>query len=141
MKKLRILLSVLLWTAASAPLLAQAPTFKKTPLDDYVAKRDSTYGWKLVSTIKGDGFTTYVLDLKSQSWRKPPEVDRSVWQHWVTIVKPDVVKYDTAFLRIGGGANGGNPPARTSPQWAKMAKATNSVIADLGMVPNQPITF
>ncbi len=126
-------------SAASSP--GQAPLNKRTPLDEYVAKRDSTYGWKLVGTYPGDGFTTYVLDLKSQSWRKPPEVDRSQWQHWLTIVKPDVVKHDVAFMRIGGGANGGAAPSKPSPQHVTMAKATNSVVVDLGMVPNQPITF
>src|SRR5262245_19286318 len=62
---------------------ADAP--KKTPLDDYLAKPDPTYAWKLVGTIPGDGVTSYVLDLKSQTWRSTPEVDRPVWQHWVTI--------------------------------------------------------
>jgi PhoPQ-activated pathogenicity-related protein len=131
----------LLWGLVPAIAPAQAPVNKRTPLDDYVAKRDATYGWKLVSATPGDGFTTYVLDLKSQSWRAAPEVDRSVWQHWLTIVKPDVVKHDVAFLRIGGGANGGAPPTKAAPQYVRMAKVTNSVVIDLGMVPNQPITF
>ena len=51
---------------------------KKTPLDDYIAKADPTYSWKLVQTIPGDGYTTFVIDLKSQSWRSPPEVDRAL---------------------------------------------------------------
>jgi PhoPQ-activated pathogenicity-related protein len=144
MRKLRVLvggLSTICLFLLSVPATAQTPVFKKTPLDDYVAKRDATYGWKLVSTTKADGFTTYVLDLKSQSWRKPPEVDRSEWQHWVTIVKPDAVDHEVAFLRIGSGANGGNPPENASAQSVRMAKTTHSVVADLGMVPNQPITF
>ncbi len=145
MRTLRILLTsalpFLLLHLPTQPAAAQAPAFKPTPLDDYVAKRDSTYGWKLVSTIPGEGYTTYVLDLKSQSWRTKPEVDRPVWQHWVVIVKPDVVDHDVAFLRIGGGANGGDPPTKAAPQYVNMAKFTNSVVADLSMVPNQPITF
>ena len=74
----------------------------KTPLDEYVAKPDPTYSWKLVRTIPGNGQTTFVVDMKSQTWRSSPEVDRPLWQHWVTIVKPDEVKYDTAFLLIAG---------------------------------------
>src|SRR6516225_3608411 len=69
----------------------------KTALDDYIAKRDPTYGWKLINTIRGDDYTTFVVDLKSQTWRTTPEVDRPVWQHWLVIVKPDVVKHDAAF--------------------------------------------
>ena len=145
MRKLRILLgsglSYFLLAILTSSAAAQAPLPKKTPLDDYVAKRDSSYGWKLVSTIPGDGFTTYVLDLKSQSWRAAPEVDRSVWQHWVVITKPDMLDHEVAFLRIGGGTNGGTAPKGPSAQHVNMAKTTHSVVADLSMVPNQPITF
>src|SRR5262245_60992535 len=114
---------------------------KKTALDDYIAKADPTYSWKLVATIPGDGVTTFVLDLKSQTWRAPPEVDRAVWQHWLVIVKPDKVKHDTAFLRIGGGRNGSAAPKQTNPQSALFARATGTVVADLGMIPNQPLVF
>jgi PhoPQ-activated pathogenicity-related protein len=113
----------------------------KTALDDYIAKRDPTYSWKLVQTIPGDGVTTFVLDLKSQTWQAPPNVDRAVWQHWLVIVKPDQVKHDTAFLRIGGGRNGSSAPSKPNAQSVHIARATNSVVADLGMVPNQPLVF
>ena len=86
--------------ALALPAAAEAP--KKTPLDDYLAKVDPTYAWKLVKTIPGDGVTSYVLDLKSQTWRSAPEVDRPVWQHWLTITRPDKVTSDTALLSIGG---------------------------------------
>ena len=82
----------------------------KTPLDVYVAKPDPAYEWKVVKTIPGDGVTTFVVDLKSQSWRAVPEVDRAVWQHWLIVVKPDLVKHPTAFLNIGGGRNGSPAP-------------------------------
>jgi PhoPQ-activated pathogenicity-related protein len=117
------------------------PAPKKTALDDYVNRRDPTYSWKLVSTIPGDGVTTYVLDLKSQTWGAPPRVDRAVWQHWLVIVKPDKVRHETAFLRIGGGANGSPAPKGPNPQSVLYARATNSVVADLSMVPNQPLVF
>jgi PhoPQ-activated pathogenicity-related protein len=114
---------------------------KKTALDDYVAKRDPTYSWKLVKTIPRDGVTTFVLDLQSQTWRAVPEVDRPIWQHWLLIVKPDKVKHDTAYLRIGGGRNGSAAPRQASPQLIQFAKTTSTVVADLGMVPNQPLVF
>jgi PhoPQ-activated pathogenicity-related protein len=113
----------------------------RTPLDDYIAKPDSTYSWKLVNSIPGDGYTTFVLDMNSQTWRKTPEVNRTVWQHWVTIVKPDKIDHDTALLWIGGGKNGDKPPAKPSAQITYLAKSTNTVVAELGMVPNQPLIF
>src|SRR5262245_30600088 len=72
----------------------------KTTLDEYVAKADPAYKWEVVNTIRGDGVTTFIVDLKSQSWRKMPEVDRAVWEHWLVVVKPDTVKHPTAFLTI-----------------------------------------
>lgn len=134
----RVLVVLLLTPLA---LGAESPLPKKTVLDDYVAKPDPAYSWKLVKTIPGDGVTTYVLDLKSQTWRSLADVDREVWQHWVVIVKPDKVAHNTAFLRIGGGRNGSDVPKQANPQSVQHAKATNSVIVDLGMVPNQPLTF
>lgn len=113
----------------------------KTPLDDYIAKPDSTYSWKLVKTTPGDGYTTFLVNMKSQTWRSMPEVDRPLWQHWLMIVKPDVVKHDTGFLNIVGGRNDRNPPGQADPQTVAYAKATNSVVAALTMIPNQPLIF
>jgi PhoPQ-activated pathogenicity-related protein len=134
----------LVWLALAMPGPApgdEPAAPRKTPLDEYIAKPDPTYSWKLLQTIPGDGYTTFVVDLKSQSWRSPPEVDRAVWQHWLVVVKPDVVKHDTAFLRIGGGRNGDAAPGKPSPQSVTLATSTHTVVADLGMVPNQPLIF
>src|SRR5262249_5641170 len=105
------------------------------------ARRDPTYSWKLVKAIPGDGFTTFVLDLKSQSWRAAPEVDRAVWQHWLVIVKPDKVTRDTAYLRIGGGRNGSPAPGQAHAQSGLSAKGTGTVGPELAMAPNQPLVF
>jgi PhoPQ-activated pathogenicity-related protein len=126
--------------ACTAPVLAAEPV-KKTPLDDYIAKPDPTYSWKVIKKLPGEGYTTFIVDLKSQSWRAPPEVDRSVWQHWLIVVKPDVVQYDTAFLQIGGGANDGKVPTKAGDPTVFFAKGSNSVAAYLHMVPNQPLVF
>src|SRR5262249_20904772 len=112
---------------AAAPIVDPP---QKTALDDYVAKRDPAYSWKLVKTVKGDGYVAFVLDLKSQTWRAAPEVDRALWQHWLVVVKPDKVTHQTALLRIGGGRNGGEAPKGPSPQSVLLAKSTNAVVAD-----------
>jgi PhoPQ-activated pathogenicity-related protein len=112
-----------------------------TPLDRYVKAPDDHYKFELVRTIPGDGYTTYVLDLTSQSWRSPSEVDRTVWKHWLTIVKPDKVSYTTGFLFIGGGSNKDKPPAKPDAALADYAATTHSVVSELRMVPNQPLTF
>ncbi|CAN5525770.1 hypothetical protein BH10PLA2_BH10PLA2_13690 [soil metagenome] len=127
---------LLLVTAAQA----QQP-IARTAFDDYIAKPDSTYQWKLAKKIAGPDYTTFVLEVTSQTWRSQPEVDRPVWKHWLTIVKPNKVDFDTAFLRIGGGANGRPAPAGADAGSIAMAVKTNSVTMELGQIPNQPLTF
>jgi PhoPQ-activated pathogenicity-related protein len=114
---------------------------EKTPLDAYIAKPESVYGWKLVSTIPGDGYQAFVLEMTSQTWRKPEEVDRPVWTHWMTVVKPTEVASDKALLFIGGGDNGDKAPEKANDRSVRIAKETKSVVVDLGMVPNQPLVF
>jgi PhoPQ-activated pathogenicity-related protein len=113
----------------------------ETALDRYVRKPDGTYAWKVAQTIKGDGLTQYILSLKSQTWRTEKDVDRPVWQHWLAIVKPDKPASKTAFLFIGGGANGKAPPRSAEERTLLIARATNTVAVELRMVPNQPLIF
>jgi len=114
---------------------------KQTALDRYIAKPDSSYSWKIVETVSLPGGKAYVVDMISQTWRSSEEVDRTEWQHWLTVVVPDNVSSDTGFLFIGGGKNGGTPPNKPSDITLRIAKATGAVVAELKMVPNQPLIF
>ncbi len=114
---------------------------KQTALDRYVAQPDPAYAWKLVDTVKGDGYTTYIIDLTSQTWRTEKDVDRPLWKHWLTVVRPDNLQYHTAFLYIGGGDNDDDRPKDSSERAIELAKYTGSIVAELGTVPNQPLVF
>jgi len=120
---------------------ARTASSQQTALDRYIAKPDSSYSWKLINTIAGDGFHGYVLDLTSQTWRSAAEVDRPVWKHWLTIVKPDKTASSKALLFIGGGSNRDAAPRTISDRLASFAMESNTVVAELGMVPNQPLYF
>ena len=101
---------------AALPLLLVVYAFgADTALDRYVKKPDPTYRYDLVSSTPGEGYTTYVIDLTSQTWRQPSEVDRTVWKHWLTIVKPDGVTGRTGFLFITGGSTKDKAPAKAAP--------------------------
>src|SRR5215212_3570322 len=121
--------------------LNTAVSAQQTALDSYVAKKDSVYAWELKSTVAGDGFKAFILELTSQTWRSAAEVDRPVWKHWLTIVKPEKVSSDKALLFIGGGSNKDAMPKSASDRLKKFALETNTVVAELGMVPNQPLFF
>ncbi len=121
----------------------------ETALDRYVAAPDPAFAWKKVAEQRDEasGVTGYAIDLVSQNWLTPAEVDRTEWRHWLLIVKPDDLAHSTAHLTIGGGANtpAANTPAATPPRPSRflidLAKATKSVAVELRMVPNQPLTF
>jgi PhoPQ-activated pathogenicity-related protein len=117
------------------------PGKTRTALDRYVAAPDAAYRYKLVSSKPGEGYTTYVLELISQEWRKPSEVNRTRWEHWLTLVQPAEVRGQTGFLFIGGGSNPSSPPAGLDPFLTRMAVQTKTVVAELKMVPNEPLTF
>ncbi len=112
-----------------------------TALDRYVRAPDPNYRYTLHSTIEGDGHTTYVLDMVSQAWLTEKEVDRPLWRHWLVIVRPDSVETTKGLLIIGAGANGDDPPAEPSALERGLALSTRSIVGELFMVPNQPLTF
>ncbi len=113
---------------------------KKTALDRYVAKPDAAYQYRLVKTQRADNATVFVLDMISQRYLTKKEVNRPEWRHWVTIVKPARVKHSTGLLYIGGGGNDGKVP-RARKELVAIARATQSVVAEIRMVPNQPLVF
>lgn len=121
------------------------PQERQTALDRYIAQKDAVYGWKLVNTIKAPGLTGYVLELTSQTWRSEKDVDRPVWKHWLTIVKPDKLAGGnvgrSALLYIGSGSNNNPAPTTISERAQMIASDTNTVVAEVMMVPNQPLRF
>lgn len=132
----------------SLALLAVAPVAlpaekagKVTALDKYVQAPDPTYKYELVKTVQGPGYTAYMIDLTSQTWRTAAEVSQPVWRHWLTVVKPDTVSSSTGFLFITGGSTREKPPEKADIMIVTAALATGSVTAELRGVPNQPIVF
>ena len=133
-----VVMFTLVYSVLCAAKLVQAD---ETALDRYVHKPDPTYEWKVAREVKGDGFTQFIVDLKSQTWRTEKDVNRPVWQHWVNIVKPDKLVSKTAFLFIVGGANGSEAPQSAEGRTIQIATATNTVAVELKMVPNQALIF
>jgi PhoPQ-activated pathogenicity-related protein len=133
-----LLLSLFTFAAfAQAP----APASAKTALDKYVEAPDPSYKYESVSKVQGKGYTTYILKMTSQTWRSTAEIDRNVWWHWMIMVKPDEVKSSKALLYISGNNNNSAAPKDADQQIIQIATATKSVVTELRMIPNQPLTF
>src|SRR4030042_454842 len=112
-------------------VLAVAQLVFATALDDYVAAPDASYKYSVEKVIEAAGYKAYVIDMTSQTWRSKDEVDRPVWQHWLTVVKPDKATGDTALLYINGGSNGKPAPTSADMMLGMIAMKTNTVGAGL----------
>ena len=91
-------------TVLAVLVLVAAPLTPGTPLDDYVAAPDSSYRYSVLNTVSGPGYTAYIIEMTSQSWRSADEVDRTLWKHWLTIVNPINAGGDKALdaVLVGG---------------------------------------
>ena len=116
-------------------------TVHATALEDYIAAPDSNYSYSVVNTYSETGYTVYVIDMTSQKWRDISEVDRPLWRHWLIVVKPDTVVSNTSLLWINGGSNRGAAPTSADDALVQIALSTHTVVSDLKMVPNEPLTF
>lgn len=141
---------VLLCLAALLPALAlaaapdSASRVRATPptaLDRYVAAPDTNFQWRVVNTFKLEQATVVVIELVSQSWLTPKEVNRTLWRHWLTLTIPTNATHDTALLLIGGGSNDRPAPSKPDPNALLLAGSTRSVVANLSNIPNQPLVF
>ena len=136
-----------------------------TALDRYVSAPDSSYAWKVVRELPAEGATATLLEMTSQRWLTEQEVERPLWTHWITVVRPAPAAArgsanassgeaspkplrgeggkvsDVALLFITGGSLDREPPARPSAWLLDAARDTGTVTAELRLVPNQPVVF
>jgi len=125
-----------------AAILSASSWAQTTVLDTYVYTPDPAYSWRIDSQTSGAGYTLYGLRMDSGTWRTAAEVDKPLWQHYLNVYVPDTLLRDTAMLVIEGGS-AGNPigdPLIDAIAGA-FATGTGSVLAHLGQVPFQPLTF
>ena len=133
--------AVVFSTAVFVQRAAVDPSSSETALDRYVAAPDSNYSWKVAQTLPAEGANVTVIEMTSQKWLTEKEVVRPLWTHRVTVVTPQSVTRDTGLLVITGGRLDRDPPA-APPSWlAETARDTASVVAELRLVPNEPVVF
>jgi PhoPQ-activated pathogenicity-related protein len=123
-----------------------------TALDRYVAAPDANFAWKVVRELPVEGATATLVGMTSQQWLTDKEVERPLWTHWITIVRPipagpkppgegGQTPSDIGLLFIGGGSNERPAPARPPAWLVDVARETGTVTAELRLIPNQPVIF
>ncbi len=121
--------------------LRPAPAHERTALDRYVAAPDTNFTFRLVRTARTPLGEVHLLEMTSQVYLTPREVDRPLWQHWIYVIMPKEIRGNTALLFLGGGNNRKDPPGSPNGTLTEIALATRSVVAELRNVPNQPLIF
>ena len=122
-------------------LFGAAPSAHATALDEYVAKPDPAFTYTAVKTVEQPTYTATVYDMKSQNWLDDANVDRTLWQHWVTVIVPKEAAHTGALLFIDGGSNGGDKPPLFDSPLNQVAVMTKSILVDVAQIPNQPLRF
>ena len=126
-------------TLTAEPTHARQPN--GTALDRYVYQDDPNYAWRIVQSVPTPEATLHMLEMTSQKWLTEKEVDRPIWKHWLNITVPKKVMSDTALLFIGGGSNKDAQPGEPDKRLAQAAVGVGTVVAELKMIPNQPLVF
>jgi len=111
-------------------------------LDQYLAACDPGFGYTYdsVSTVPGTGSRLYNLTMNSGAWRGDEDVDGGVWSHPLSIIEPSSVIGETALLFITGGTPG-SIPVNELAVLGELAESSNTIVAVLSAVPNQPLQF
>ncbi|MEK9862858.1 MAG: PhoPQ-activated pathogenicity-related family protein [Verrucomicrobiota bacterium] len=136
--------SILVGLLQSSLMLAQVSHARVpdgTALDRYVYKEDPHYAWRVLSSVPVGEATVHFLEMTSQQWLTEEEVDRPIWKHWLTVTVPRNVMSDTALMFIGGGSNRGAEPGEPDQRLVQTAISVGTVVAELKMIPNQPLVF
>jgi len=116
----------------------------ETALERYVAKADANYRYLHYATDDDFLYRTYFLQLFSQQWREPYEVDRTVWDHELIVTVPAERHSNsprTALLLVDGGHNDGSLTEDSNDVISALSVLLGSVIVEINQVPNEPLTF
>lgn len=108
-------------------------------LQSYLDNSDTSFKWDVLDSTKTDGASIYRIEFTSQTWRD------TAWNHELTVIVPDSLKYTDALLFITGGSINTEGQPNTH-KWdesltvslSELAKVNKAIAAIIWQVPNQP---
>jgi PhoPQ-activated pathogenicity-related protein len=139
MKKSFLILFTLLLSSAILNAVERKKVTPDNALSSYLNNSDKSFKWEIQDVHKADGATLYRILFTSQKWQG------IIWNHEMTMIVPDVLKYKDALLFITGGSlEKGKPNIH---KWDEdlteglmhVAKTNMTIAAILWQVPNQPL--
>jgi PhoPQ-activated pathogenicity-related protein len=102
----------------------------RADLNDYVAKPDPAFAWKVKAKTEYPQGTTYEISLTSQEWQGIK------WEHALVVYQPKgIAPRDVLFLWV----TGGKPSLGNAAIALEMATKMKAPVAFLYDIPNQPL--
>ena len=135
----RILFSLIVFF----PIFTQADPrseYLQTDLDAYVHKDDASFNYVIEKVQEFDGYFVHSIRMNSQNFLQSKDVNKTSWSHWLTVIEPKEVKAETAMLVISSGDTN-DPMPKAQDALIEIALASNSLVAELKAIPNQPLKF
>ena len=135
----RILISLIVFF----PIFTQADPrseYLQTDLDAYVHKDDASFNYVIEKVQEFDGYFVHSIRMNSQNFLQSKDVNKTSWSHWLTLIEPKEVKAETALLVISSGDTN-DPLPKAQDALIEIALASNSLVAELKAIPNQPLKF
>ncbi len=103
-------------------------------MQDYVARPEPKFEWKLLETRASAAGKIYDLELTSQEWQG------IVWRHALHVYEPAEVRHPGhVLLFVTGGRNGRRPGQGDVLRGMLLAKLCGARVAAIHQVPNQPL--
>jgi PhoPQ-activated pathogenicity-related protein len=133
-KNLAIVFSIAILSSCS-----QKPVTPETALQSYLNNSDKSFKWEIQDKSKAEGVTLYRILFTSQQWRGIN------WNHELTVIVPDILKYNDALLFITGGSlkdeksNIHEWTEKLTTRLSQVAKTNMTIAAIVWQVPNQPL--
>jgi len=144
MKKTTLKIFILLAAAAMtfACVKKQETKVIVTPenaLQSYLDNGDNSFKWEVQDSTKTDGARLYRIGFTSQTWRD------TAWNHELTVIVPDSLKYNDGLLFITGGSINTSSQPNTH-KWneeltvslEQLSKINKAIVAIVWQIPNQP---
>ena len=135
----RILISLIVFF----PIFIQADPrseYLQTDLDAYVHKDDTSFNYVIEKVQEFDSYFVHSIRMNSQNFLQSKDVNKTSWSHWLTVIEPKEVKAETAMLVISSGDTN-DPLPKAQDALIEIALASNSLVAELKAIPNQPLKF
>jgi len=135
----RILFSLIVFF----PIFTQADPrseYLQTDLDAYVHKDDASFNYVIEKVQEFDSYFVHSIRMDSQNFLQSKDVNKTSWSHWLTVIEPKEVKAETALLIISSGDTN-DPLPKAQDALIEIALASNSLVAELKAIPNQPLKF